>query len=79
MFSDAIQYFTQSLLRLIYVSKWFFISLPLCLSPFMSVSLTFSFSGLLIIVALQLRFMSSYLEYITKVVYIMYFARNFQE
>lgn len=32
---------------------------PLCLSPFMSVSLTFSFSGLLIIVALQLRFMSS--------------------
>ena len=57
----------------------FFLSLHLCLSPVMSASLTFSFSGLLIIVALQLSFMSSYLEYIMKVVYIMYFARNFQE
>ena len=39
----------------------------------------FSFSGLLIIAHLQLSFISSYLEYITKVVYIMCLTRNFQK
>ena len=39
----------------------------------------FSFSGLLIIAHLQLSFISSYLEIITKVVYIMCLTRNFQK
>lgn len=38
-----------------------------------------TFSGPLIIADLRLSFMSSYLEYIMKVVYIMRFTRNIQE
>lgn len=92
--SDLIKYFRQNPLRVIYVSEWLFslllFSLPICLSVFLSLSVsyshalilmkinTFSLSGHLILVVLQLSFMSLYSEYFIKVAHIIYVTRKFQ-